>query len=875
MAWLVWWLALTVQSATTEPGNWVDAAAAARATCDSVSLYECAVHRQAALARKVSLRGGSVSVFVQVEDTKYEVEMPLLKEHCRLAPAEVAQEAEAAAAAEAAATFCGEHPHLPLSECVPAVQQRLIQAATAEAPRACDTDREEIVPLSLRPWSDGMDSIRMLDGLGPLQTSLTDYSFSSDRLLDAPGATAADVKILRRLFQIGEDMLNEGMHVRVSWLLADLPALVGFPVARVPTAVPRSALGSIIDMVLPSFQGRLHRTLALELGAEADSSVDEAMAVVARTLEQRCTLRRRMRDAVVAADLDVVKTLLARAAAGSQAREDTALFAFEAVVELRQRRCAKCEVGEMGEIGDCCASHATEGVVCQETTVAQRLQVFTRRVEPRDATVEAVIEAAIATAGEHVDEALQTWRMLVQQFPQAVRLESGSHGGYDGGSGAAAAAATAAVAWQVCEMGRRAPAPTTQGFDRWVRRLESVASAPGTFCPRDFFSFQAMLEGLPNEDSDYKFTAIPIFIHANEDQNAVLKAFTAHEGLNASASAQMVERAALERGAWDLERAARKQGAGGPASDCVDPARIAAHNKHFFVEIGSSDFGNLHQQLFLNTSWSGLAVEPMHELVSVLPHRPGLFKEQAALGCGAGVESLSMLGVTRANQQAFGLPRWSLGTGSVVSDVHEQAAYENIYGEDWWAAVVRTEVRCLSWADLAAKNNIHATCPVALPVDADDPSAPYFNVNLLKVDAEYVDVLVLNELMDWLELAERGRSEDEVTVYPSHITFEIFRDTEGLSDALRERYLMQDPLFDRLHLLGYECATEGKSDVQCLRCTDTHNVLCQDEQVARSANSARRALAAIRHGCPADEEAYCARLSGSRRSSVAATRAHR
>ena len=55
----------------------------------------------------------------------------------------------------------------------------------------------------------------------------------------------------------------------------------------------------------------------------------------------------------------------------------------------------------------------------------------------------------------------------------------------------------------------------------------------------------------------------------------------------------------------------------------------------FFVEIGTSDFGTLHQQLYADPRWEGVAVEPLPELLHALPSRPGLFKENAAFGCGA------------------------------------------------------------------------------------------------------------------------------------------------------------------------------------------------------------------------------------------------
>jgi hypothetical protein len=95
--------------------------------------------------------------------------------------------------------------------------------------------------------------------------------------------------------------------------------------------------------------------------------------------------------------------------------------------------------------------------------------------------------------------------------------------------------------------------------------------------------------------------------------------------------------------------------------------------------------------------------------------------------------------------------------------------------------------------------------------------------------------------------AERGRGEDHVTVYPSHIVFEVFRDSAALSEALRSRFVQQDALLVRLHLLGYHCAVEGLSDVQCLLCHDP-GIGCEAEDVVRSENAARLALAAIRAG---------------------------
>mmetsp|Transcript_70525 Transcript_70525/g.138654 ORF Transcript_70525/g.138654 Transcript_70525/m.138654 type:complete len:523 (-) Transcript_70525:104-1672(-) len=66
--------------------------------------------------------------------------------------------------------------------------------------------------------------------------------------------------------------------------------------------------------------------------------------------------------------------------------------------------------------------------------------------------------------------------------------------------------------------------------------------------------------------------------------------------------------------------------------------------EHFFVEIGTSDFGTLHQQLFLDARWGGLAVEPMQDLLERLPTRGGLYKHQAALQCGSGSGSAATEG---------------------------------------------------------------------------------------------------------------------------------------------------------------------------------------------------------------------------------------
>jgi len=262
------------------------------------------------------------------------------------------------------------------------------------------------------------------------------------------------------------------------------------------------------------------------------------------------------------------------------------------------------------------------------------------------------------------------------------------------------------------------------------------------------------------------------------------------------------------------------------------PPTPAPHPPSHHPAVGTSDFDNMHQQLFLDKSWSGLAVEPLPELFAVLPRRPGLLRENAALGCGAGVRELSMLGVNRANQQAFGLPRWTLGTGTVVPDMQNRASHQLVYGDDWWDALVRTNVTCRSWADIAAKHGIRATRFIASK-GAEEPGGPHFNIDVLKVDAEFADVLVLNEVLDWFGAAERallgvadGGARAQRVVYPSQVVFEIFNEREGMSETLRARFLAQNVLLGRFYELGYECKFMDVSDVQCLLCSDS-SVKCK------------------------------------------------
>ena len=500
--------------------------AQARALCDGVSLYECAVHRHAALSQLVAQRRDTGAVV-----------------------------------------------------------------------------------LSSVPWSDGLSAIRVLDGWGaqrpraegaagapgapgaPGATQQTSSTSVPSEMLLRAATSAADARALRRELQLGNDMPNEGMRfVQARWLLKDLPQLVGFPPDRVPASLPRAAWRSLVAVAMPSFRGQLRRALDAELcesggagaGANTTAAAAAAAAAVAAAegaaaelrapaLKRACALRRRVRDAVAEDDTAAVTALFARTRRvhGVRAAQDAVMFAFEAVVEARQRRCVDCTAG-------CCelapAPGGVEEAVCrQAASPTQRLlALVAQHDESEEEAAAGVLAAAVAAAVERarggVDGALEAWQLLAKQFPQAARLKSSGEEGSGGGGRGHATGGALAAAWQVCAFGRRAAVQRSHAaFDSWVRRLDAVGARRGAFCPAEFFHYHATLHNAKQKaaaaeqqrsHAEYAVTVLPLFIHASEDAHAVLRLFAAHEGLRDDVAVQLVQHGMAQHLLWEQKRSA-------------------------------------------------------------------------------------------------------------------------------------------------------------------------------------------------------------------------------------------------------------------------------------------------------------------------------
>ena len=163
---------------------------------------------------------------------------------------------------------------------------------------------------------------------------------------------------------------------------------------------------------------------------------------------------------------------------------------------------------------------------------------------------------------------------------------------------------------------------TAQNADCTDNESCASATAPATTAPTTWCNhgIRKVEVGIDVEESAKSLgweTNVPLYFRRGDDLDAVARSFL--ETYLLPASNEPVLAKAMR------EEVAREEPA---TSRCAQPER-------FYVEIGTSDFGTLHQQLYAEPEWDGVAVEPLPELLGALPSRPGLFKENAAFGCSS------------------------------------------------------------------------------------------------------------------------------------------------------------------------------------------------------------------------------------------------
>ena len=275
-------------------------------------------------------------------------------------------------------------------------------------------------------------------------------------------------------------------------------------------------------------------------------------------------------------------------------------------------------------------------------------------------------------------------------------------------------------------------------------------------------------------------TSVPVFFGADDDVDEL--------------STSLVDLYLLDRKRMPvLAQAMRDElSSAAPTEErCAEPSK-------FFVEIGTSDFGTLHQQLYTEPEWEGVAVEPLPALLDSLPSRPGLFKENGAFGCGAAAarsghthddESIVLYALDRASVERLGLPHWALGTGSLSLELARHTAKNS----DWSDALREFVVPCLSWAELAKM--------YGLPGQQQDQQGTRVRVDVIKIDAEGLDFDIVDEILEWHEQHRLQRER-----WPGQICFE----------ALRRSGEQWESTMARLKAAGYECSPMGIQDIDCV-----------------------------------------------------------
>lgn len=334
-----------------------------------------------------------------------------------------------------------------------------------------------------------------------------------------------------------------------------------------------------------------------------------------------------------------------------------------------------------------------------------------------------------------------------------------------------------------------------------------VRSGAPPQCLAEMLSIEVAVQG-GGSGGGYQ-TDIPLYFSANDDLEVVAQSFIAREGLSDPQWLSAI-----------VNEMVRVRDASS-STECVDQP---APPSRFYVEIGTSDFGTLHQKNFRNLQWGGLAVEPIAELLERLPLRPGLFVENAAVGCGEGGATRTIYRVDHETVKRLNLPRWALGTATFDLDVVRQY-YAQYPG--WMESLEATEVLCISWAELSEKHGLRAR--------RSDSGGT--TVDSIKVDAEGADINIIWAILEWYEAAEEaeereyeggksggeqllqttttkstrsvtgGAEEESDVAWPTQIRFEV---------AHAEETELQ-LLWARLATKGYVCGKVDQFDAECIR----------------------------------------------------------
>ena len=249
----------------------------------------------------------------------------------------------------------------------------------------------------------------------------------------------------------------------------------------------------------------------------------------------------------------------------------------------------------------------------------------------------------------------------------------------------------------------------------------------------------------------------------------------------------------------------------------IRPASAAVFEE-FFLEIGTSDFGTLHQQLFRDSIWGGLAVEPVAYLLDRLPTRGGLYKENAAMGCTVATDSREAnpktvrMKTVNAEHMVGSPERHLLGESRIVS-AHEEATEEGIY--DY------IDVSCITMEELAAKHGLtpyYRTFLKQKNISSDELGGENINqkISLIKIDAEGSDLEILNGILDWYDKAELSliaaakrkneffSSVKEGVAWPVRIRFEVAHFDSPATETGTGRDVL-GRVMSRLMNNGYAC----------------------------------------------------------------------
>ena len=179
----------------------------------------------------------------------------------------------------------------------------------------------------------------------------------------------------------------------------------------------------------------------------------------------------------------------------------------------------------------------------------------------------------------------------------------------------AVAQASGGNARPACDASSSCPSVPTASVPTAPATTTGSSSTTTSWCNHGIRKIDVAIDPGRPENMGWE-TTVPVYFSTGDDLAAVARSFLRTYIIDKSAQPMLVKEMVGEVQQRKEPSRAR----------CSEPGR-------FFVEIGTSDFGTLHQQLYLEPEWEGVAVEPLHELLSALPSRPGLYKENAAFGC--------------------------------------------------------------------------------------------------------------------------------------------------------------------------------------------------------------------------------------------------